>query len=179
MRLDNPIALEARSWLGTPFHWGAKCKHEAVDCAHLVAACVESVGLELTDDLHYGDGDNLDRLLTTLGSVAKRVVDAPEEGDILVFRSPAVFHHLGIYVGAEGFIHAYNGSGINRVTVTPLDERWLSRLFAIYRCPSALSSHTQVPQSRTQVRGAHSPEASSVDSSTNPSPSTKRKATKT
>lgn len=84
------IIAEAKSWLGTPFHHGARVKGAGVDCAQFVAAVYESVGVsdsvefpEYKKDwfLHSNDERYCDTVLSQC-----IIVDTPLPGDIVLFR---------------------------------------------------------------------------------------------
>lgn len=142
------IALEAATWIDTPFHLGARKKGVGVDCAGLVASCLEACGVEVPDDLRYDLGDHIERIENALDKISTRVfrgdipvqpgkgatiLDAPIlTGDIVVFRSRALPQHLAIVETPAVVISAY-GPPISRVVRTPLDSKWRDRIYGVWR----------------------------------------------
>lgn len=107
----------ARSWLGTPFHHGARVKGAGVDCAQFLAAVyeeagiVEQVALPATYPpdwfLHQHDSRYVDGLLEHT-----RRVDTPEPGDLAAFQFGRSLSHGAIVVAWPTIIHAYVDGGV-------------------------------------------------------------------
>lgn len=100
----------ALSWVGTPYrHWGAT-KDIAIDCAMLLVRCWIDAGVFQEFDprpypphwhLHRAE----ERYLHWLESLAVEV-EAPQPGDIGVFRFGRCFSHAGIMITPSRLVHA-------------------------------------------------------------------------
>jgi len=114
------VVMEARSWIGTPYHVGAKIKSVGVDCAQLLVAVYESLGL--VEDvqlapynagwfLHHSD----ELFLAGIAAYCHRVggIMAPQlPGDILLFRYGRAVSHGGIIASAGSVVHAERRTGV-------------------------------------------------------------------
>lgn len=108
------VVAEARSWLGTPYHVGAKIKGVGVDCAQLLVAVYESLGL--IDAVQLAPYDTqwfLHRteevFLAGVAGYCHRVgglLAAVEPGDILLYRYGRAVSHGAIAVGDGLVVHA-------------------------------------------------------------------------
>lgn len=110
------IVQEARAWLTTPFHHGAKCKGAGVDCAQFIIAIYERCGLIAPLDVGYYPADwhlhrDEERYLGWINKYARRVSD-PLPGDIALFKFGRCFSHGAIVRKWPGVIHAYNPEGV-------------------------------------------------------------------
>lgn len=119
--LRQAIVDEAARWLGTPFAHRQRVLGAGVDCAQLLAAVYESVGLLRGVDLgryprdwmlHQSD----ERYLDALERVAVPVTE-PEPGDVAVFRVGRAVAHAGIVVSWPLIIHAQTGATVQRINV--------------------------------------------------------------
>lgn len=122
MTTGSDIVVEARAWLGTPFHWQASLKGVGCDCKGLVWGVARALGLPEGESgyakvANYGARVPVDTLLAGLGATLTRTV-SPEPGDVLLFVMGGKPQHLGIHAGNE-VIHTYNG-GPSRVIATRL-----------------------------------------------------------
>ena len=116
------VAAEARSWLGTPYHHHGRVRGVGVDCAQLLAAVYEAVGLVSHQELgNYPPQWHLhrgaERFLEELQRCGARPVQAPAVGDVGVWRYGRAFSHGGVVVGqgAGGvplIVHAYIQRGV-------------------------------------------------------------------
>lgn len=129
------VVAEARTWLGTPYHVGARIKRVGVDCAQLLVAVYEALGfvsdvmLEPYNTqwfLHRTE----ERFLAGVASYCHRVggLVAPLiPGDLALYRYGRAVSHGAILVGADTVVHAVRLTG--RVTLeecgpgTPLSAR--------------------------------------------------------
>jgi len=134
--LRGQLVAEARTWVGTPYHHHARVKGAGVDCAQILAAVYEAVGLVPHLDLgnyspqwhlHHGEEAYL-QWLHHVG--AHRLADGlhPQPGDVGVWRFGRTFSHGGIVVdgGPDPLIvHAYIRRGVivSRATEDPLAGR--------------------------------------------------------
>lgn len=150
MTLREAIVFEARRWLGTPFHHGARVLGAGVDCVNLLAAVYEAVGLvrnvalpKYSPDwmLHRAD----DRLRDGLRRVAVKVDGDPEPGDIAVFQVGRAVAHAAIVVEWPLVIHADS-----RLKVVALEDASRSALLASHFA----GSWSIVAAARTRVEVA-------------------------
>ena len=111
------VLAEARTWLATPFHHGADVKGAGVDCAMLLVRVYVDLGLvepfdprPYTHDWHLHRDE--EKYLAGL-MVRGREVDAPQPGDVAVFRVGRTYSHAGIVSRASPLtlIHASLPSG--------------------------------------------------------------------
>lgn len=132
------IVAAARSWLGTPFHHGARKKGVGVDCGNLLLAVYLEAGVLQEAPafeppppgwyLHHAD----ERYVRLIARYCEPVQPPWEPGDVLVFRGwrwPSA-GHAGIYVGGGLLIHAVQGSGVEEwpmsssLLTATLDSGW-------------------------------------------------------
>lgn len=126
--VDNPI-LEARRfgnppptlvrrallaqherWVGTPYRLGGTSQH-GVDCSALVQnifADTFQLSLPRTTSEQAHEGRPVSR-------------DELAPGDLVFFRPPGVYRHVGIYIGEGRFLHASSSRG---VMISKLDNRY-------------------------------------------------------
>ena len=139
----NRVVETARLWIGTPYRHQASHRGAGCDCLGLLRGIWRDlVGPEpvtippYTMDWSEPQGD--ERLwLAALEHLVARPVDAPQPGDVLLFRmrDGAVAKHLGIQArtGPEAsFVHAYNGHG---VVECALSAPWARRVVARFAFP--------------------------------------------
>lgn len=136
------VVKEAGTWLGTPYHSGARLKGVGVDCGQLLIAVYEAVGLLPTGDCEPGQYSpewHLHRSEEKYLNWVKRYCLAttqPLPGDIAVFQYGRCISHAGIVVKWPQIIHAYVQLGVlvSKVDEALLaDRRGVSRLRGIYR----------------------------------------------
>jgi NlpC/P60 family putative phage cell wall peptidase len=137
------VAVEARSWLGTPYLHQASLKGAGADCLGLVRGIWRSLhGAEpapipaYTRDWAEPSQDEV------LWRAARRWLqesarDQEDIGDVLLFRmaQKSVAKHLGIQVrlgDTAAFVHAYSGHG---VVETALSKPWRLRVVARFSFP--------------------------------------------
>jgi len=114
LRADRDrVVVAARGWLGTPYHHAADVKGVGVDCAMILVRVFCDLGLVEPFDprpyvkdwmLHRDD----ERYLGFLTARA-REVEAPQPGDVMLFRVGRCFAHGGIVARADplSIVHAY------------------------------------------------------------------------
>jgi len=127
------VVEEARSWLRTKYHHQGRIKGEGnkggVDCLMLLCEVYHAVGLITFIDprpyprdwhLHRSD----ERYLKGIFQYA-RPVEAPQPGDVALFRFGRCFSHAAIVTGETEVIHAYLGLGVVQgdLTQEPLAGR--------------------------------------------------------
>ena len=107
------IVAEARKWIGTPYHNCADVLGVGVDCGMLIVRCFVDSSLcapfdprPYPPDWHLHRGEE-----RYLGFVFDRCAetDAPEPGDVIVFRYGRCYSHGGIVTRREPltFVHAF------------------------------------------------------------------------
>jgi NlpC/P60 family putative phage cell wall peptidase len=105
------VIAEARTWLGTPFHNGAKIKGAGVDCAMLIEAVFVAVGIiEETYPGRYSSQWHLhrdeERYLAWANHLAVEV-DRPQPGDVAIWKFGRCYSHAGLIIDSERVLHAY------------------------------------------------------------------------
>lgn len=134
------IVTAARGWIGTPYVHQASCKGAGADCLGLIRGIWrEVIGGEpiavpaYTPDWCEASGDEA----LMRGAAALLIpVDAPEPGDVILFRMRrgAVAKHLGVLAGERpSFIHAYSGHG---VVESPFTPPWQRRVVGYFGFPA-------------------------------------------
>ena len=116
------VIAEARSFVGTPFHFGASVKGVGVACGPFLIACyapfAREAGLTLPDpppfaaDWHFHTRD--ERFCDVVASFCRRAI-APEPGDLALFRLGAKdrpWSHGAIVLNWPMVIHAQFRSGV-------------------------------------------------------------------
>lgn len=107
--MRDAIVAEARSWLGTPFHWQASVKGKGADCKGLVWGVARELGRPEAATFHaqlanYEHAVDVRLLKAGLAATFDKRTD-PLPGDVLLLLHGGKPQHLGIYTG-DGFIHA-------------------------------------------------------------------------
>lgn len=139
----HPIVLQARTWIGTPFHHQARLKGKGCDCLGLIVGVVDELGLKDStgkllasyDEVTYSkepDGTYLIQKLT--GLLEEVPVAEACAGDLALFKVRENPQHLAIltdYEGMIGMIHCY--AQARRVVEHRLDDDWKSRLIKVFR----------------------------------------------
>lgn len=124
------VVAEALTWLHTPYHHHARIKGAGVDCAQLLCGVFEAVGMVEHIDTGFYPHDwhmsrNEELFLQWLAKVGARQVDAPQPGDVAVFRFGRTFSHGAVMIDEQTTIHAYINMGViqTRLNEAPLDGR--------------------------------------------------------
>lgn len=137
--LQNKIVAEARSWLGTPFHHGARVKGAGVDCVNLLIGVFAACGLAESFALDYYPQDwhlhrDEPRFLAGLAKHADPLPEGetPQPGDIAMFCYGRHAAHGSIVADWPVVIHAWRDAG--QVVLTEADTGPLAkRLAGVYR----------------------------------------------
>lgn len=115
-RQRHAVVVEARSWLGTPYHHEARVKGVGVDCAQLLIGVFSAPGIELIAPLEvprYPPDWHLhrstERYLAIVRDHAHEIPGPPRPGDIVLWRFARCFSHGAIVVDWPTIIHAYVG----------------------------------------------------------------------
>lgn len=105
------VVREALTWIGTKFHHGARVKGAGVDCGQFPLAVFEACGLipnyrpeAYPADFHLHSDSEM--YLAHLEKFAAKV-DAPQPGDLALFRFGRVISHGSIVVKWPVIVHAY------------------------------------------------------------------------
>lgn len=111
------IAIEARTWIGTPVHEQQSVKGHGVDCKGLVAGAARELGFPEASSIYALDigyvifrrgGIPVPRLMEGLAATFDRVPrGAPFAlGDVLLVRVHGIAQHLAIVVSETTVVHA-------------------------------------------------------------------------
>lgn len=115
--IRRQIVAEAATWLGTPYHHHGMVKGAGVDCAMILVAVYGKFGLmpQGFDPRPYPQDWHLhrdaERYLGYLQQFGVEV-DAPQTGDVAVYKFGRAFSHGGICTGGGRLIHSYMGRGV-------------------------------------------------------------------
>jgi NlpC/P60 family putative phage cell wall peptidase len=145
-RTKNNIVIQARTWIGTPFHHQARLKGKGCDCLGLIVGVVDELGLKDKndqplsgyDEVTYSkepDGAYLMEKLTALLDEVP-IVEA-RAGDLALFtvrNNPQHMAFLTDYEDTLGMVHSY--APARRVVEHRLDDDWKSRLVKVFRWES-------------------------------------------
>lgn len=140
MTTTQDIVRYARETLGTPYQHQQRVNGLAMDCAGVPVYVAVKLGIDFTDVTDYGRLPQPDEMRTHLDRALVRVnKNVMQPGDVAWIRFQHEPQHLGIVgdylYGGLSLIHATNGSGLNKVVEHRIDERWLSRIVAVWRFP--------------------------------------------
>jgi len=134
--LSSRVIVEARSWIGTPYHHQASLKGIGCDCLGLLRGVWRGVmGAEPELPPPYSP-DWAEAGADTLVAAARRhliEIDIPtfEPGDVLLFRwrdkLPA--KHCAIATSPGTMIHAHDGASVAEVAFAPWWQRHLAYAF--------------------------------------------------
>jgi len=111
------VVAEAITWLRTPYHHRAKLKRIGVDCAQLVLAIYENVGLvppfdtgDYPPDWHLHR--EVERYLAIIRRLAGEITrDQVQPGDVVLFRFGRAFSHGAIVTTWPQIVHASRPDG--------------------------------------------------------------------
>lgn len=132
------VAAEARTWVGTPFHWQASQKGVGCDCKGLVWGVARNLGFPEAETFYASVADyRPDRPIPAalLKEGMAAVFDRAEDirpGDVLLLRVKGKAQHLAIAVSETRAVHAQIGlkdwvKEINLralLKACPLDSVW-------------------------------------------------------
>ncbi|MEE4356635.1 MAG: NlpC/P60 family protein [Desulfococcaceae bacterium] len=99
---EEYIWNEVRKWQGVPYKWGGESR-AGVDCSGFTKVIYQKlfdIRLPRTSEAQSGIGHPIP---------GKHFLQA---GDLLFFQLPGKFHHVGIYLGKQKFIHASRSKGV-------------------------------------------------------------------
>lgn len=136
------VVTEARTWIGTPFHWQQSTKGRGCDCKGLIAGVAREIGRDEAASRFAAMGDYrpgkvpLAALAQGLATLFDRV-DTACPGDILLLLAGGAPQHLAIVSEAHAgvphrMIHCY-GKGPSRVIEVPMGHVWRGAIVSIWR----------------------------------------------
>ena len=129
----DDIITAARDCLGTPFVHQGRIPGRALDCAGLVVAVAQAVGVEYIDQTGYSrspSGGLLEAALDDQPGITRIAPADRAAGDILLMRFSGDPQHLAILAGGT-IIHAWEAPGI--VCEHDLTDLWTRRIVRVYR----------------------------------------------
>ena len=138
------VVAEARRWIGTPYHSGAKVLGVGVDCVQLLIAAYEGAGVLFPGEVetgYYSPQWHLHRseelYLRGVMRFCDKVAEGDElPGDVALFRYGRTVSHGGLVSKWPYVIHSYVGLGVVESAVTDalfLMRDGASRLRGVYR----------------------------------------------
>ena len=123
--------MEYKDLIGTPFIDGGRDKETGLDCWGLAREMFRRQGIEVPDyHISAMRTAQIAREMTAEEMDWERIAEAEEGCLVLIRLDPDVWaNHVGIYLGAGKFIHAYSVAGtcIDRLA------RWRSRIVGFYK----------------------------------------------
>ncbi|HEY0296204.1 MAG TPA: C40 family peptidase [Bordetella sp.] len=130
----SPILSEALSQLGTPYRFGGESPATGFDCSGLITySAAHAVGLKLPRN---------SAALATVGTWVDR--DDLRPGDLVFFDTMGSrYSHVGIYMGADRFVHSPSTGGVVRIDDMTIDY-WSRRYTGARRIPVRIAA-TQGP----------------------------------
>ncbi|WP_085917747.1 C40 family peptidase [Halomonas sp. CSM-2] len=124
-QVREALLAQHEQWVGTPYRLGGT-NQRGIDCSALVRNI-------------FRDTFELELPRSTRGQVHEgRPIDRQElqAGDLVFFRPPGAYNHVGIYVGDGHFLHASTSQG---VIISSLDNVYWKRYYWQSRRPLAPS----------------------------------------
>lgn len=109
------VLVEARTWLGTPFHDRADVRGHGVDCLHLIVRVYQAVGLLGAIDIpvysaQWFEHRGKSLFLEGVGEYCHEVT-AALPGDIVMYTFGRFPSHGGIVETERALIHAWKPGG--------------------------------------------------------------------
>ncbi len=140
MSLRDRVVREARGWIGTPYHHGARVKGAGVDCAQILIAVYAAAGvIEPFDPGYYPPDWMLHRGEERYAQFIARFADEFDwratpilPADVVVWRYGRTFSHGAIVTAWPRVVHAYAQNGCVEeadVTGTPMADGRPMRAF--------------------------------------------------
>lgn len=137
------VITEAKTWLNTPYHSGAKLKGVGTDCGQFLIAVYETTSVITNGDCNPGSYSHEwhlhrseEKYLNWIKKYCEEINGKPLPGDIAVFKFGRCISHAGIILDWPQIIHAYASRG---VVISDVNESILcrkngdSRLHGLYR----------------------------------------------
>lgn len=149
-RRGELVALEALTWVGTPFHEQQAVKGAGCDCKGLIWGVARELGFPEADSVHAcftaydvakRGGIPVARLVEGLADLFDRVPRGSplELGDLLLLRAgiPAVAQHLAIVATSSSAVHASGNSNSGKESKRIVRETSLRALLDYFPLASA------------------------------------------
>jgi hypothetical protein len=131
------VCEESRSWLGTPYHHGARIKGSGVDCAQILYAVYsEALGLVAPMEIEDYPPDWMkhraeERFLLQIEQHSTEVA-MPEPGDVAIWQWGRCFAHAAIVQDWPVVLHA--DSKLGKVTLADATQgRFAGRAVRFFR----------------------------------------------
>lgn len=141
--IRDAVVTEAKTWLRTPYHSGARLKGVGVDCGQFLIGVYANTGVLQQGECEPGGyafdwhlHRSEEKYLSWVQKYCELIDGDPLPGDIAVFQFGRCVSHAGIVVAWPMIVHSYVGRG---VIYSNIDEALLcdnagkSRLRGIYR----------------------------------------------
>ena len=137
------VVDEARKWLGTPYHSGARVRGVGVDCGQLLIAVFEAEGVlpaggcepgVYSPEWHLHRSE--EKYLHWVQKYCDLIDGDPLPGDIAVFQFGRCVSHAGIVTKWPRIIHAYANYGVIESDIGEAllcEPNGKSRLRGVYR----------------------------------------------
>lgn len=112
--LRGDVVRTAAEWIGTPYCSGGESR-DCADCSGFIMSVFQVSGVQLprTAEEQYEASTRVKR-------------SALQPGDLVFFKDKKKVNHVGLYVGANRFIHASSSKG---VMSSSLDDAYFSQRF--------------------------------------------------
>ncbi len=119
----DALVAEARTWLGTPFHWQASVKGVGADCKGFIWGVARALELPEAASLYAAMADYGARVPVALlrRGLAEtlQAVSASAPGDLLLLKVAGRAQHLALHADAGVLLHTYS-VGPRKVIATPI-----------------------------------------------------------
>jgi cell wall-associated NlpC family hydrolase len=122
---------EARSWLGTPFRKCVPVKGLGCDCAGLLLACAQAVGLSDGAMPRYSQPVHPEQVFAYLQQHLEHVCGEAYAGDVVLLQFSGQAIHLGLTTAEGTLIHSWERAGC--VVEHAYDAFWQEHTAAVYR----------------------------------------------
>ena len=139
----SDVVTEARKWIGTPYHSGARVIGVGVDCGQLLIGVYENAGVIPAGDCEPGAyafdwhlHRSEEKYLHWVQKYCDIIDGDPLPGDIAVFQFGRCVSHAGIVTEWPRIIHAYVDMGVIESDINEAllcEPNGKSRLRGIYR----------------------------------------------
>lgn len=121
----------ARQLLGLPWVHQGRNPELGIDCAGLVIESGLAAGVPVVAPADYGRVVHPSVLIDSLRRYCNEVDKTDlQPGDVLLMAWRRVPQHLGVYIGNDFFIHAYEKQGVVEQQLIPF---WRERIVSVYR----------------------------------------------
>ena len=143
MNIRESVIAEAKTWLQTPYHSGARIKGAGVDCGQFLIGVYLNAGVLQQGECEPGGyafdwhlHRSEEKYLSWVQKYCELIDGDPLPGDIAVFQFGRCVSHAGIVVAWPMIVHSYVGRGVIYSDINEAllcDNSGRSRLRGIYR----------------------------------------------